>query len=123
LSAHTLSASEIFNISDLGLQELYIPEWRGKVFIRVMTVCERQKFESLVSKGNGELIPNMRERIAVATVCDAKGNRLFDDNDIPRLSSKSAAALDRIFDKALEVNLFSKKDIDELAGELKANQT
>jgi len=48
------------------------------------------------------------------TVCDEAGALLFSVDDVIALSSKSAKALDRIMETALQVNGLSQKHVEEL---------
>ena len=38
-----LTADQILAADDMGLKEVAVPEWGGSVFIRVMTVGERDE--------------------------------------------------------------------------------
>lgn len=47
---------------------------------------------------------NIRATLVCLTACDAKGDRLFTRDDIPDLDEQFFLPLDRLFDKALELN-------------------
>ncbi len=106
-----LDKAAILGKTALPIMELDIPEWEGKVFIRVMTAKERDLFEARQRRDDFE---NIRARIARASLCDDNGNLLFTDEDIATLSNLHGKALDRIFEAAVKFNKIGSKDIDEL---------
>lgn len=110
-----LSRDQILQADDLGLVELKIPEWGGSVYVRVMRGTERDQFEARMTSGDSEKLSNVRAYLAALTVVDAKGERMFrSTEDIEALGGKSARALTRIFNKALEVNGFGSDDVEKL---------
>ncbi len=130
-----LTKDQILSASDLPTEEVQVPEWGGSVFVRTMNGTERDAFEQDIiaarardaeqneasdgvpnaAKSNSELV-NIRARLAVKTVVDAQGNRLFTDNDAAALGKKSGKALDRIFDVAQRLSGIGEKDVKELEG-------
>jgi len=116
-----LSREQILKANDLKTETVAVPEWGGEVLVRMMTGTARDKFEEQMfgggrKKGKPEMsFDNIRARLVAAVVVDEAGNLLFEPADIVELGKKSAAALDRIFSVAQQLNGFTKKDIDELA--------
>ena len=114
-----LTKDQILGANDLPRKQVEVPEWGGAVYVRTMTGAERDAFESLSLEsrsGGSTSLVNLRARLAVWTVVDESGNRLFSDSDIEALGKKSAKALSRIFNVIVEVNHFGEKDIEDLAG-------
>jgi hypothetical protein len=113
----SLSKTDILGADDLPKQEVSVPEWGGHVWVRTMTGTERDAFEAALLNGQNKAtnLSNIRARMAVLTVCDDAGDRLFDDADMAALGKKSAAALDRVFAVAQELNHFGDKDVEDLA--------
>jgi hypothetical protein len=115
-----LDRQSILASDDLPRIRLAIPQWGGEVFIRTMSGCERDEFEASCAQGNGKNkqanLANIRARLAVLTVCDESGARLFSAKDVEAVGRKSAAALDLIFDAARKANGLGAEDVDELAG-------
>lgn len=113
-----LSRDVILAANDLKRECVEIPEWGGTVCVRVMTGAERDEWERhiLDSRGpdNKTNLSNARARLAILCACDEDGKRLFGDDDLAAVGAKSAAALERIFDVALRLNLIGSKDVDEL---------
>ena len=114
-----LSREQILASTDLRKELVDIPEWGGSVYVRVMTAAERDKLDAryIQRKGqNGQRsFENFRAEMVVTTVVDDAGQRLFTDADVPQISLKSAAAVERIFNVASRLNGLSAKDQEELA--------
>lgn len=115
-----LSKDEILKANDLKTEEVAVPEWGGEVLVRTMTGEERDKFEadSVTFNKKGEAkqnFANTRARLVALVCVNEEGEPLFSGYDIPDLGRKSAVALDRVFEKAQEMNGFTPKDIEELA--------
>ncbi len=106
-----LTKEHILAISDVKIEKVEVPEWGGHVYVRSMTASHRDEFESEQLKH-----PNVdiRARMAVYCLCDEAGNLLFTPTDIKVLGTKSAAALDHIFFKAVEMSRVSQDDIETL---------
>lgn len=107
----TLTRDQILNAQDMHTEKVSVPEWGGDVFVRTITAGERDKFEMSL---DGQRVEDVRASLAALTVCDEANKPLFDMSDIKKLTVKSAAALDRIFDVASRLNKFSKADVDTL---------
>jgi hypothetical protein len=110
-----LTKSQIIAANDGQPLEVEVPEWGGSVFIRVMTVGERDAYENewTLSKIRG--MENFRAKLLQRTLCDANGVLLFTAGELDALAAKSAAVCDRLFAKAAKHNGLSKGDVEELA--------
>lgn len=108
---------------------------RGHVFVREMTAKEKNTWELSLTKtlpkiGNKqqETVMNLedyRVKLAICTLCDEKGERLFDmkPNVISALSDKiSASNMERIADTANRLNKITKEDQEELVKNLETDQ-
>ena len=120
-----LNRTEILEASDIKVQEVAVPEWgeNAAVYVKGMNGAERDKFEgSLITmrgKDKDLNMSNIRAKLASMTICDEKGKRLFNENDVQALSQKSAAALQRVFAVAQRLSGISDEDVEELAEEIK----
>lgn len=110
-----LSKEKILAADDLGLLEVPVPEWGDSVFIRVMTVGERDSYENdwVLNKNKG--VENFRSKFLQRVLCDEKGNLLFASDEVPKLAGKSAKVMSRIWQKAMEHNALTDADVEELA--------
>ena len=115
-----LSKDDILAANDRKLESLHVQEWGGTVLLRTLTGAERDEFEaSTVKTGkNGRQeqdMVNFRARFVALCIVDESGKRLFTTRGaIGMLGSKSVAALQKVFNKAAEMNGMTDSDIEEM---------
>jgi hypothetical protein len=111
----SLSKDQILAADDLGLLEVPVKEWGGSVFIRVMTVAERDAYERewIGKKDTG--VENFRTKFLQKVLCDEKGTLLFTPEEIDALGKKSARPMARLWEKAMKHNALMESDVEELA--------
>lgn len=113
-----LSRDEILSAEDRKTVEVEVPEWGGSVLVRTLSGKERDAYESgTISIKNGKQVEdfdNLRARLVALCLVDEKGVRLFTAKDVTSLGNKSAAALQRVYNKCQELNAVSDKDVEEL---------
>lgn len=114
-----LSAAQILEQPTLVIEELDVPEWKGKVRVKMLSARERDEFEaSTVEFKNGQNRPNivnLRARLVQLAVVDANGKRMFTKHDIKVLGELPAAGLQRVFNKVQEMSAISDEDMEEIA--------
>ncbi len=119
-----LTKEQILRVKDIETRTVHVPEWGGDVLVRGMTGIERDQFEAKILDQSGKKtkvnLQNARARLVAITCVDADGNRIFTENEIVLLGTKSAAALDRVYDVAASLSGISDEDIEELLGNSKA---
>jgi hypothetical protein len=92
------------------------------LFVRVMSGAEYDDYEA--SQVRVELgddgkrtssvdIANLRARLAVKVLCDAEGQRIFQDSDAAALGKKSSLDLKRIFDAGRRLNGLDKDAVEQ----------
>lgn len=110
-----LSKAQILAADDMGLKEVEVLEWGGSVFLRVMTVGERDSYENdwMINKSKG--VENFRSKFLQRVLCDEKGELLFTASEIDLLAKKSARVITRIWDAAMKHNALTDDDVEELA--------
>lgn len=117
-------AVEVLKV-DLGNDEF--------VYVRQMSGRERDRFERSLLKtkknakgeivGSEDNLEDFRAKLVAYTVCDEKGNLLLTVEDIPVLSQNMGfTKLDKIVEKAQELNRISEKDKEELTKNSEAGQ-
>jgi len=107
-----LSKSQIVSANDLKLRELDMTqEWGGTVYIRTLTGSERDQFEEGYAE---QKMKNFRARFLVLSLCDDKGERLFEDSEIGLLGKKSSTSINKAFEAAWEHNAFTTKAVEDL---------
>lgn len=113
-----LSKDDILNATDIQFQVVPVPEWGGDVRVRSMTGADRDAYEQslMASRGPDEKanLRNVRARLVAFCAVDDAGERLFSDADVDALGTKSARALDRVFDVASKLNGMGAGEIAEL---------
>lgn len=109
-------------------ETVHVPEWEGDVLIRVMTGAERDAYEAEIvgnraGKDRRLNLQNLRAKLVARCLVDEKGAALFnwrDPGDIGALGEMDAAGLDRVFKACQRVNGLSDDDVNDLAGNSKA---
>ena len=121
-----LTRDQILNADDLKYEEMDTPEWGGVVRLKVMTGIERDDFEQSVFDMKGKdtkvNLKNFRAKLLVKVIVDETGKRVFEEADIERLALKNSKVLDRLFNKAQEINGIGQKEVAELTGNSEASQ-
>lgn len=119
-----LTKEQILKVKDIETRTVNVPEWGGDVLVRSLSATERDYFESkLVDQSGGKVranLQNIKARLASMAIVDEEGNRVFSEQEIAILGTKSAAALNRIIEAITDMSGISKKDMDELAGNSEA---
>jgi len=110
-----LTRDQILTADDAGLLEVHVPEWNGNVFIRVMSVGERDSFENEYSLNKHRGLENFRTKLLQRVLCDERGELLFTVDEIPKLAKKSARVMSLLFNKATKHNGMTAADVEELA--------
>lgn len=120
-----LTKDEILNSDDRKVEEIAVPEWGGKVYIRTLKGKERDNYEASLSVVNGKVMNagNFRARFAVLVLCDEDGKRLFTDSQAMALGDKSAKPIDRIWDAGRKFNSMDDEDIGVLEGNSDSGQS
>lgn len=110
-----LTKQQILSADDLGLLEVNVPEWGGSVFIRVMSVGERDSYENdwMVNRSQG--VENFRTKFLQRVLCDDKGELMFSKDEVDVLAKKSAAVMGKLWEAAMKHNKLSDADVEELA--------
>lgn len=109
-----LTAEQILAADDLGLKKVAVKEWGGDVFIRVMSVGERDSYERMWIGKKDSGVDNFRTEYLARVLCDEKGGLLFTRDQVEKLASKSGAVMGRLFDEAIKHNNMSEADVEQL---------
>ena len=127
-----LKRTDLLKKEKLTIEKVYLGE-EDFVFVRQMTGRERDRFEqSLMKEVEGKKgrktlersLDDFRAKLAVNTACDAQGTNIFEPNDYETLSQNmSAARLEKIVNKAQELNHISEEDKEDLVKNLEDGQS
>lgn len=106
---------KIIAANDLKTKTVDVPEWGVKVVIRTMTGAEKSNFEVSTIAEDGKVDrKDFRAKMLSQCLVDEEGKRIFADEDLDILGTKSAAVIERLWGIASKLNAYSKKDVDEL---------
>lgn len=110
-----LTKEQILAADDMGLLEVQVPEWGGSVFIRVMTVGERDSYENewMANKSTG--VTNFRSKFLQRVLCNDQGELLFTKDEVEALAKKSAKVIGTLWEAAMRHNKLTDADVEELA--------
>lgn len=105
-----LDREAILARNDLPRELVAVPEWGGEVYVRGLTLLERDRLEAqaadvMAALANGLGSASLRAKLLALTVCDEHGQPLFDDADAAKLATKSTAATERLVEAALRLSL------------------
>jgi hypothetical protein len=106
-----LSKSSIIAAEDFRLEKVHVPEWKGDVYLRVISGTDRDHFEESYAD---QKMRAFRIRFLLITLCDEGGERLFEDKDIDLLGKKSSVVINRLFEEAWKLNAFTQEAVDAL---------
>ena len=101
--------------------KVHVKEWNIDVYVRVMSVGERDAWElgwiDIRNKGISSF-PNFRAFYLARTLCDEHGVRIWQDNELDEIATLDGAVMGELFDVAQKHNKLTEADVVELAGEL-----
>lgn len=112
-----LSAAAILRAATRPVQAVHVPELRGIVHVREMTVGERDEYEIGIMDADSQQDKRrlVRSSLLVRTICDAEGARLFADDQAEELAGTlGARAADRLFEAARAQNALGTADVEAL---------
>ena len=123
-----LRKEQIQAAKDRPREWVAVPEWTPEgetfdsavhgVWVGTMSAKDRDSWEQGVywkkSEDEKSNLENLRTLLAIYSVQDETGTRLFDATDVTWLAEKAGTALTGIFDVAMRLNKLRKKDTDEL---------
>lgn len=109
-----LTAEQILASDDLGLKKVIVKEWGGDVYIRVMSVGERDSYERMWIGKRETGVENFRTEYLARVLCDDDGKLLFTRDQVAALANKSGAVMGRLFDEALKHNNMTEADVEQL---------
>lgn len=121
MSEKFLTRDDILTADDIEIEEIEVPEWGGKVRVRGLSGAERDRFERSVVHQEGKSgmqfrmeLANFRAKLVALSIVDSSGKLMFNTADVQKLGTKSAAALQRIFNVAQRLSGLSQSDIEDL---------
>jgi len=93
-----------------------VPEWGLTVYLKQLSVGERDSFEAeAYSCRDKGLMNDIRSKFLVRTLCDENGDVLCRPDQFAQLAELSSKPMERLFDAAQKHNSLSDTDVEELA--------
>lgn len=121
---HILNFDQIVEADDLKSERVFIEEWGGSVIIKALSAAERDAWEKERTTGKGKNramnMNNLRAGFVALCMVGEDGKRIFGDSQIAQLGRKSAAAIEKLFDKARELSGMSEADVEEMETNLES---
>lgn len=120
--AKTLTRDAILTSPDIKTEIVEVPEWGGSVCVKALTGTERDAYETSLIRINKDgsrqaRWDNIRAKLCAFAICDPETKAaLFSPGDIEILGTKSASALDRVFDVAQRLSGMGAQDVAVLMG-------
>ena len=119
-----LGRDAILKASVLRTEEVRVPEWASPetgadvVLVRELRGRERDEWEaSLAVQRGGQMVPdtaNMRAKLVARSVVGDDGEPLFTQRDVAALGELSAAALQRVYEVAVELSGLNQSALEDL---------
>ena len=125
-----LGREEIDAVRDIDVEEFYVPEWDGWVHVRGLNGTQRALINgtAIATKGvevslKAQALADQQLRMVAACLVDADGVQIYSIKDFERLGRKSAAAVQRIYEKASELSGTGEDAVEETAENSEAAQS
>lgn len=106
-----LDRKSILAVDDVRREKFHVPEWRGDVYLRVLTGTDRDRFEESYAD---QKMKAFRIRFLLMALCDESGERLFGDEEADVLGKKSSVVINRLFEAGWKLNAFTQEAVDAL---------
>lgn len=99
-----------------NLLPVEVPEWGLTVYIKQLTVGERDSFEAeaFAARKGSNLMDNPRSKFLVRTLCDENGKTLCKPEEFAELAELSSKPMERLFEAAQKHNALTDSDVEEL---------
>lgn len=104
----------ILQAKDIQSNKFTVEQWGVELDIRTMTAIERSRLVATCTKPDGTVdMEKMYPMLLIAAVYDPEtGEKVFSAEDIQALQEKSAAAVEFVAQKVMEVSGMSPKSVD-----------
>jgi hypothetical protein len=116
-----LNREQILQSADLPSEEVEVPEWGGSVRVSRLSGLHRAELDDVLRGVLGEnktltSVTGLQYTLAliVRAVVDDEGNRIFSDEDVESLRTKSDEALARVGEVAARLNGIGAKAQEDI---------
>lgn len=105
-----LSAEEILAIDDIEFVEVWVPEWKTMIILRMLNGEEAIEFTEQIAKDKSAASARM---LILSAVQEDRKTPLFTEAHFQALKKKSLKAMIRLQKMALKINGFNEKELEE----------
>lgn len=128
MSDELLTADEILGMDDIPVEEVTVPEWGNrKVLVCGLTAAAKNAYEaSLVDiKGTTRKVrlENATAKLLVRCLVNRQRQPLFTEQQMERLGTKSAGALERLAQVAQRLSAMRQEDVEAFVKNSEAAQS
>lgn len=121
----TLTRNQILKAKDMHEEWVPVPEWGegASVLVTTWAAAQRDSFERIMvaAQAEGKSV-SPRAIIVALSVIDPKTKKpLFTAEDIEALSQKRQEPMDRVFQKAAELNPINFGEVEEVVEDIAKN--
>ena len=110
-STKVLSLDEMLEKSDVQFDEIYVPEWDGKVRIGTLTAGDMIDW---VESNEGPARRTAGLRLLIKSLVDPDGNRIGNDRHLELFKKKSAFTVNKLVNAVLELNGLKKSQAEDV---------
>ena len=110
---------EILALADRAVVEVAVPEWGGRTLrLAALSAADRDAYEleRFEQRKAGGLPVNVRAALVGRCVVDENMQRVFTEADLVALGQKNGKALDRLYDAALRLNVYTEAEQKAIEG-------
>lgn len=99
------------------VESFYVPDWDVTVWLRELTLGERDEFEALqMKRGEDGSITmetrGLKARLIILCACEEDGSPIFTMEDEALVNGLGAATMETIFAACQRINRMRKEDVD-----------
>lgn len=105
----------ILAADDIGKETVFVPHWSVELEVRTMSAVQRSRMLQSCALPDGSVdLDRLYPMLIIATVFDPEtGAQAFDSEDMALLQEKSAAAIEFVAQKAMQMSGMVAKVIDD----------
>ena len=105
-----LDRKSILAVDDVRKEKFAVPEWKGDVFLRVLTGTDRDRFEESYAD---QKMKAFRIRFLLLALCD---------DEAAILGKKSSVVINRLFEAGWKLNACPQEAVDDLGEDSPSGQ-
>ena len=98
-----------------SMKEIDVPRWGGSIFLKVMSVGERDRYENEWQHSNNRGMDDFSTKFLMSCVAERDGKLMFKQEDIQWLRKEPADLMRMLWNEAMALNKLTSEDVEELA--------